>query len=78
MVPLNYNFIFTLVDTRVATLYFVCRMPKFPVVFCISMRCDVASSRVVLTQDVAFTRDGIVTFPVVLTKLNNWQDPSCL
>ena len=35
----------------------------------------------VYLQDVAFTHDGIVTFPrdmVVLTKLNNWQDSSCL
>ena len=81
MVPLNYNFIFTCVDTCVATQYFACQMPKFPVVFYISMRHDVALPGVVFTQEVAFTHDGIVTFPhhmVVLTKLNNWQDLSCL
>ena len=80
MVPLNYNFIFTCMDTRDATQYFACQMPKFPMVFYISTRHDVALPGVVFTQDVAFTRDGIMTFPhrmVVLTKLNNWQDLSC-
>ena len=33
------------------------------------------------TRDVEFTRDGNVTFlqdEVVLTKLGNWQDSTCL
>ena len=66
---------------RIATQYFMCQMPKFPVVFCISTRCDVALPRVVFTRDMAFTNDGIMTFlrdMVVLTKLNNLQDSSCL
>ena len=45
------------------------------------MRHDVALSRVVFTQDMTFTHDGVMTFShymVVLTKLNIWQDSSCL
>ena len=53
----------------------------------LSTRRDVALPRVVFTRDVAFTRDveftrdGNVTFSrdeVVLTKLGNWQDSTCL
>ena len=69
-VPLNYNFIFTRVHTCGAMQYFACQMPKFLVEIQIST-----------TRDVAFTHDGIVTFTrdvVVLTKLNNRQDSSCL
>ena len=45
------------------------------------MRRDVALPRVVFTQDMEFTRDGNMTFSrdkVVLTKLGNWQDLTCL
>ena len=79
-VPLNYNFIFTRVHTRGATQYFACQMPKFLVEIQISMRRDVALPRD-KTWHMAFTRDGIVAFTrnvVVLTKLNNRQDSSCL
>ena len=40
-----------------------------------------ALPRVVYTHDVEFTRDGNMVFSqdaVVLTKLSNWQDSSCL
>ena len=43
----------------------------------ISTRCDVE----LLTQGMEFTHNGNVTFSqdvVVLTKLSNWQDSSCL
>ena len=74
MVPLNYNFIFTLVVSR-SILRINCRG------IYISTKRDVALPQVVFTQDVEFTRDGNVTFSrdaVVLTKLSNWQDSSCL
>ena len=79
-VPLNYNFIFTRVHTRGATQYFACQMPKFLVEIQISTRRDMALPRDE-TWHVAFTQDGIVTFTrnvVMLTKLNNHQDSSCL
>ena len=79
-VPLNYNFIFTRVHTRGATQYLACQMPKFLVEIQISTRRYVALPRDE-TWHVAFTRDGIMTFTcnvVVLTKLNNRQDSSCL
>ena len=47
----------------------------------ISTRRDVALPQVVFTRDVEFTRDGNMTFSrdvVVLTKLSNWQDSSCM
>ena len=53
----------------------------------ISTRRDVTLPRVVFTRDMEFIRDmeftsdGNVTFSqdvVVLTKLSNWQDLSCL
>ena len=62
-------------------------IPKIAVEIYISTRRDVALPRVVFTRDVAFTRDveftrdGNVTFSrdeVVLTKLGNWQDSTCL
>ena len=62
-------------------------IPKISVEIYISTRRDVALPRVVFTRDVAFTRDveftrdGNVTFSqdkVVLTKLGNWQDSTCL
>ena len=40
-----------------------------------------ALPQVVFTQDLEFIRDGNVTFSrnaVVLIKLSNWQDSSCL
>ena len=79
-VPLNYNFIFTRVQTRGAMQYFACQMPKFLVKIQISTRRDVALPRDE-TWHVAFTRDGIVIFTrdvVMLTNLNNRQDSSCL
>ena len=48
-VPLNYNFILTLVSTSGAAKYFACQRPEFPVEICISTRRDV-----VFTRDVAF------------------------
>ena len=56
-------------------------IPKIAVEIYISTRRDVALPRVVFTRDVEFTRDGNVTFSrdeVVLTKLGNWQDSTCL
>ena len=82
-VPLNYNFIVTRVSMSGATKYFACQMPNFAVEICISTRRDVAFRRGIYTRRSTwhFTCDGIVTFTcdmVVLTKLNNWQDSSCL
>ena len=51
-------------------------IPKIAVEIYISTRRDVA-----FTRDVEFTRDGNVTLSrdeVVLTKLGNWQDSTCL
>ena len=79
-VPLNYNFIFTRMHMRGAMQYFACQVPKFLVEIQISTRQDVALPRDKM-WDVAFTRDGIVILTrdmVVLTKLNNRQDSSCL
>ena len=53
---------------------------KFPVEIQISMRQDVELPRDEMWH-VAFTRDGIVTFTrdvVMLTKLNNRKNSSCL
>ena len=85
-IPLNYNFIFTFVDMRGAMQYFTCQMPKFPMEIQISTGQDVALPRdetwnLRETWHVAFTHDRIVTCTcdvVVLTKLNNQQDSSCL
>ena len=77
-VPLSYNFIFTRVEMRVATQYFTCQMPKFPPVFCIFTRRDMALPQVVFTGDVAFICNGIVTFPHHMVVLKNWQVSSCL
>ena len=83
MVPLSYNFILTRVSTSGATKYFACQMPNFPVEICISTRRDVAFRCGIYTRRGTwhFTRNEIVTFThdmVVLTKLNNRQDSSCL
>ena len=82
MVLLNYNFILTRVSTSGAMKYFACQILKFPVEICISTRRDVAFRRIYTRRGTwYFTRDGIVTFTrdmVVLIKLNNWQDSSCL
>ena len=71
---------------RGAMQYFACQMPKFPMEIQISTRRDMALPRDETCYlhemwHVAFTRDGIMTFTrdvVVLTKLNNQQDSSCL
>ena len=56
-------------------------IPKICREIYISTRHDMALPRVVFTRDVEFTRDGNVTFSrdeVVLIKLSNWQDSTCL
>ena len=83
-VLLNYNFIFTRVDMHGATQYFARQMPKFPVEICVFTRQDMALPRDetwYLHETWDLHGNGIMTFPcdvVVLTKLNNWQDSSCL
>ena len=56
-VPLNYNFIFTRVETRGAMhAVFRVLIPKIAVEIYISTRRDVAFPRVVFSRDVEFTR----------------------
>ena len=75
-VPLNYNFIFAVVPCSI--LHVNCQSLPWNLYF---TRHDVALPQVVFTRDVEFTCDGNMTSSrdaVVLTKLSNWQDSSCL